>query len=733
MASHPSFNHKLPLDLPAARVTRYWIGWEIILTFISLVLLISLPKTAPALLVIIVIAIIATLLTAAFLFLRYSFLPVVKEKKAIVNEKTKLANKIIKNQSKLAEIDRAIDSNQASEENEIEGALRKMHEEYIENGLRAEKIETADIPGVGPKLKERLKANRINTAADVGSHVQAIDGFGAAKVQAIENWKQSILLQLASTRPKKLPGSQLNEIQQKHGRQRDHLTKSRESYQLQHTALDLELNSINRNLQSFTGVDFVNFISNNLLKKVPSNFLQKNRKSLLYGILGFGALVHGLLGITSIVAVMITSKPAATITPDTQALVNTAIPQAIQTLPIPVNTNPPAPTNPPLPTFTPEPTRTFIPSSTAQPAKSGPLLVHFIDVGQGDSILIQAPDGSVSLIDGGEPGSGALQYLRSLGITHLDLVVATHPHSDHIGGLVDVLNTMPVDRVLTNGATHTTPIYAQFVDAIASSQAEYAEAQRGDTISLGDFVMNILSPVDNTGEDLNDSSLVLKLAYGEISFLFTGDAQQTAEEGLLLSDIAVNATILKIAHHASLTGSPLSFLTAVHPEVSIYSAGSGNDYGYPHPETIASIKSLGSTLYGTDVNGTIIVTTDGHNYSISTTRVAPTPTPTFLAPTAQPPSELFIDVISLTSPISAGGMASLSINTLPGAACTITVYFKSGPSQAAGLGGQTAGSDGTVTWTWKVGSRTTPGTWRIVVTANLNGQSEAIEIPFEVR
>ncbi len=229
MPSHPNFNHNLPLDLPAARVTRYWIGCEIILTFISLVLLISLPKTAPALLVIIVIAIIATLLAAAFLFLRYSFVPVVKEKQTIVKEKIKLVNKINKNISKIDEIDRAISSNQASEEKEIETALRKIHEEYTENGLRAQKIESANIPGIGPKLKERLKANRINTAADVGTHVQAIDGFGAAKFQAIENWKQSILLQLASTKPKKLPDSQLNAIRQKHERQRDNLTKARES------------------------------------------------------------------------------------------------------------------------------------------------------------------------------------------------------------------------------------------------------------------------------------------------------------------------------------------------------------------------------------------------------------------------------------------------------------------------------------------------------------------------
>ena len=410
-------------------------------------------------------------------------------------------------------------------------------------------------------------------------------------------------------------------------------------------------------------------------------------------------------------------------------MVNTAIIEPGQTTPVPAPTNTPIPTDTPIPTNPP----ILSPTSTLLPQTLAPFRVHFIDVGQGDAILIQAPDGEVGLIDGGVAGSGVVQYLQNSGITHLDLVIATHPHEDHIGGLVEVLNAFPVDRVITNGIKHTILTYEHFLDAIISSKAEYVEVKRGDTISLGDLNFSVLSPVDNTDEDLNDGSLVLRLVYGKISFLFTGDTQPKAEESMLSAGLDVSATILKVSHHGSRTGSPVEFVIAVHPQVAIYSAGLGNDYGHPHPETLDTLKSVGSKIYGTDVNGTIIVTTDGNGYSIESTKQGRPYAPPIVQPTSEQPSELFINVVSLTSPIAPGGTSRLTINTIPGAACTITVYYKSGASQAAGLGSQTAGENGDVTWSWKVGSRTTPGIWSIVVSSDLNGQSKSIEIPFEVR
>ncbi len=304
------------------------------------------------------------------------------------------------------------------------------------------------------------------------------------------------------------------------------------------------------------------------------------------------------------------------------------------------------------PTETTKPTS--VPSDT--PAPSGILQVHFIDVGQGDAILIQAPGGLAALIDGGEAGTGVVQYLQSKGVQRLNLVIATHPHTDHIGGLVEVLQTIPVDKVVTNGQMHTTSTYEHFLDAIASSGALYVEAKKGDTISLGDLNFDVLHPSSMQGEDLNDNSLVLRLVYGNIAFLFTGDAQSNAEADMVSSGSILKADILKVGHHGSRSSSSSIFLQAIQPAVAIYMAGAGNDYGHPHQETLAALKSIGAQIYGTDINGSITVTTDGNSYSVELSKQTPLIVPTI----ETQPSATTIEVVSLTSPISQGGLASLN-------------------------------------------------------------------------
>ena len=372
-------------------------------------------------------------------------------------------------------------------------------------------------------------------------------------------------------------------------------------------------------------------------------------------------------------------------------------------------------------------------ASTVVIAPSGSLQVHFIDVGQGDSTLIIGPDGKVVLIDGGEAGSGALAYLEDKGIKRVDLMIATHPHADHIGGLVDVLQSLQVDEVITNGEMHTTRTYERFLDAIAGAKAVYAEAKRGDKVAVGSLSFDVLSPAGPGGDDLNQGSLVLRLPYGNVAFLFTGDAGQEAEAGMSGAGETLQAQILKVGHHGSHSASSPSFLSVVEPQVAIYSSGVGNSYDHPHQETLAALADVGAQVYGTDQNGTVVVTSDGTGYQVETEegqpRAPPEVTPTSLVPAGS----LAIEVVSLTSPIGRGSTAELTVKTAPGALCTITVYYKSGPSEAQGLGDQTAGSSGTVTWRWKVGSRTTPGVWGIVVTAAAGGEEESIDIPFEVR
>ncbi len=248
------------------------------------------------------------------------------------------------------------------------------------------------------------------------------------------------------------------------------------------------------------------------------------------------------------------------------------------------------------------------PATTAKPSPSpsspqvtaaGTLTVHFIDVGQGDSILIQTPDGKAMLIDGGEADSGALQYLKSRGVNRLDLMVATHPHADHIGGLVQVLKAIPVAKVVTNGQPTTTKTYENFLDAIAAAKAEYVEVKRGDTLKMGDLAFSVLNPGPTKSDDLNNESVVLRLAYGKVSFLFTGDAQTQAEGAMSVSSFSpVQANILKVGHHGSRTSSSRAFLDLVKPEIAIYSAGKGNTYGHPHAETIANLFAVGARYMG---------------------------------------------------------------------------------------------------------------------------------------
>ncbi len=262
-------------------------------------------------------------------------------------------------------------------------------------------------------------------------------------------------------------------------------------------------------------------------------------------------------------------------------------------------------------------------SPTTAPVPGGELQIHFIDVGQGDSILILAPDNKAMLIDGGEADSGVVQYLKSKGITHLELVVATHPHADHIGGLVQVLKTIPVAKVVTSGQPTTTKTYENFLDAITAAKAEYAEAKRGDILKFAGLTFSVLNPVNNKGDNLNNGSVVLRLVYGKVSFLFEGDAEDKAEASMIASSVSpLQAMILKVGHHGSRSSSSPAFLALVKPEVAVYCAGAGNSYGHPHPETIAALNAIGAKIYGTDVNGTVVITTDGATYNVSASKQA---------------------------------------------------------------------------------------------------------------
>ncbi|OGN82242.1 MAG: hypothetical protein A2X24_11680 [Chloroflexi bacterium GWB2_54_36] len=314
MPKNAIFNGGLSYDLTSSRLVRLWLGLELLLILISFILLFFMPEAAGWLFLVVFCAVLLTLGAGVFLFVRYSLIPVVKDKRTYITERSKILKKVSKTKTEISKIKKTLATNQINENQEIAKALQKIHKEYIETGLTGEKIETGNISGVGPKLKEKLKANGIISAADIGLNIQNLEGFGKAKVQALLNWKESVLSQLESTKPDKLPDIQLSEIQQRYKRQRDNLTKTRESHQLRQTECGLELEAVNRNLSRFTGVNFINYLRTNLFGGINNRFSQSASAAILMSVIGLGVLIYGAFGIISSRALLVASVPAPTLT-----------------------------------------------------------------------------------------------------------------------------------------------------------------------------------------------------------------------------------------------------------------------------------------------------------------------------------------------------------------------------------------------------------------------------------
>ncbi len=248
------------------------------------------------------------------------------------------------------------------------------------------------------------------------------------------------------------------------------------------------------------------------------------------------------------------------------------------------------------------------------------LKVHFIDVGQGDAILVQTPAGQSMLADAGENsyGSRVVNYLTAQGVTELDVVVGTHPHSDHIGGLDTVINSLPVKKVFMPKVTHNTQSFRDVLKAIENRGLKITEARAGVNVALEGLDCQFIAPLQNSYQDLNNYSAVIKLSFGSQTFLLTGDAGTESEDQILASPADLKSTVLKVGHHGSYGSSGVKFLKAIRPQYAVIMTAQDNDYGHPHTQTLNRLKAIESNILRTDHSGTIVFTTDGSNLQVST-------------------------------------------------------------------------------------------------------------------
>lgn len=247
--------------------------------------------------------------------------------------------------------------------------------------------------------------------------------------------------------------------------------------------------------------------------------------------------------------------------------------------------------------------------------------VHFIDVGQADAALVLC-DGKSMLIDGGNAEDSNLiySYLQKHGITHLDYVVCTHAHEDHVGGLSGALTYATVGTVLSPVTEASTKVFQNFVSKVEARGKSITVPQAGDRFALGSATVTVVGPVKSYS-DINDTSIVLRVVYGELSFLFTGDMESGAEADLIDSGAVLSSTVLKVGHHGSDTSSSYRFIKAVAPQYGVISVGTDNKYGHPNEEILSRYRDADVKLYRTDMQGDIICSSnDGKTLTFTTAK-----------------------------------------------------------------------------------------------------------------
>lgn len=251
----------------------------------------------------------------------------------------------------------------------------------------------------------------------------------------------------------------------------------------------------------------------------------------------------------------------------------------------------------------------------------GDFFVHYLDVGKADAIYINCGDKNM-VIDAGEDTTSRQlnKYIQRLGVNSLDLVIATHPDKDHIGGMANIIEDFKINEFwepkLGADVTPDTKVYSRMQKALEDKKVSVKNPSQGDSVKLGDMTIDVLSP-DREYNNTNDSSIVVKITYGKTKFLFMGDASTKVEKNLIKSKIDLNAAVIKLGHHGSKTASSNDFLSKVNPQIAIISVGPDQN-NLPDEEVLNRLKELTIPFYRTDEYGTVVVSSNGNEISVST-------------------------------------------------------------------------------------------------------------------
>ena len=249
------------------------------------------------------------------------------------------------------------------------------------------------------------------------------------------------------------------------------------------------------------------------------------------------------------------------------------------------------------------------------------LELHFIDVEGGDSIFISLPDGKNILVDAGSPaaGPGLVKYLRSIGTRRIDHLIFTHPHDDHIGGLFNVLSEFEVGNFYDNGfSDFDNPVFGDYIKLVRKGHSKYSVLQAGESLSFGGVKIDVINPLLPPTGNLNEDSIVLRVHYGGIAILLTGDIGAIGERRLLNTSTELKSDVLKVGHHGADNASSAAFLSAVRPQAAVITVSATNKYARPRPETLNRLKAAGIKIFRTDLDGHIVLKTDGKVFSLHT-------------------------------------------------------------------------------------------------------------------